>query len=41
MAEEINYYDEELFEVVAEIEKGIDGLRKFRGAAKLEVQRDA
>jgi len=36
MTEEINYYDEELAEVIAEIEKGIDGLRKYNGAARLE-----
>jgi len=34
MTEEISYYDEDLTELVAEIERGIDGLRKLSPVAK-------
>lgn len=36
MTEEIGDFDEELTDLVAEIEKGIDGLRKLNGAARVE-----
>jgi len=36
MTEEINFFDDELTEIIAEIEKGIDGLRKLSGTAKSE-----
>jgi len=36
MTEEISYYDEDLTELIGEIEKGIEGLRKLSPAAKAE-----
>ena len=36
MTEEINYYDEDLTELIGEIEKGIEGLRKLSPQAKAE-----
>eukprot|EP00316_Scyphosphaera_apsteinii_P009647 CAMPEP_0119306050 /NCGR_PEP_ID=MMETSP1333-20130426/6882_1 /TAXON_ID=418940 /ORGANISM="Scyphosphaera apsteinii, Strain RCC1455" /LENGTH=242 /DNA_ID=CAMNT_0007309261 /DNA_START=126 /DNA_END=854 /DNA_ORIENTATION=- len=36
MAEEINFYDEELTELIEVVEKGIDSLRKLNGTAKTE-----
>ena len=38
MTEEISYYDEDLTELVAEIERGIDGLRKLSPVAKNQVR---
>lgn len=36
MTEEIKYYDEDLTELIEEIEKGIDGLRKLSPVAKAD-----
>jgi len=36
MTEEISYYDEDLTELIAEIERGIDGLRKLSPVAKTQ-----
>jgi len=36
MTEEISYYDEELSELIAEVERGITHLSKLSGAARLE-----
>ena len=36
MTEEISAYEEELDELIAEMEKGIDGLRRLNGAAKMD-----
>lgn len=38
MTEEISYYDEDLNELVGEIEKGIESLRKLSPQAKSEVR---
>ena len=37
MTEEIQYYDEELYELINKIEQGLDGLRTKR-AVKLDVR---
>ena len=37
MTEEISYYDEDLTELIAEIERGIDGLRKLSPVARPQV----
>lgn len=39
MTEEISYYDEDLTELIAEIERGIEGLRKLSPVAKTQVLR--
>ena len=36
MTEEIQYYEEELHEIIGEIQKGLDGLRRLHGSAKTE-----
>ena len=36
--EEISYYDEDLTELITEIERGIDGLRKLSPVAKNQVR---
>jgi len=36
MTEEISYYDEDLTELITEIEKGIDGLRKLSPVARAD-----
>jgi len=36
MTEEITYYEEELQEVIGEVQKGLDGLRRLGAAAKSE-----
>ena len=38
MTEEISYYDEDLTELITEIERGIDGLRKLSPVAKNQVR---
>lgn len=38
MSEEIAYFDEELNEIIAKIEDGLDSLRGKRAAVKAEVQ---
>ena len=39
MSEEIAYYEEELNDICAEVEKGIAGLKKLKDKAKSEVRR--
>ena len=36
MTDEIAYYEEELSELIGEVQKGLDGLRKLQGAARAE-----
>ena len=38
MTEEISYYDEDLTELITEIERGIDGLRKLSPVAKNQAR---
>ena len=38
MTEEISYYDEDLTELITEIERGIEGLRKLSPVAKNQVR---
>jgi len=38
MNEEISYYDEDLTELITEIERGIDGLRKLSPVAKNQAR---
>ena len=38
MTEEISYYDEDLSELITEIERGIDGLRKLSPVAKNQAR---
>ena len=36
MTEEIAYYEEELNELIGEVRKGLEGLRRLNGQAKTE-----
>ncbi len=37
MTEEIQYYEEDLNELVGEVQKGLDSIKKFSGNARVEV----